>query len=378
MIFRGAAGAGGQGQGGGGCGGKGGGRQQAPAAAVDAMNRNSLTEMSGRIMHMAARVTLNVGDDLKMMQEMFIDGMNSGHAEGGRAHSIVRLLVRAIAARRSGQAGSKGSIGGVEQPKGPAAEGIALFLGGQRNHPVDHRHGRPAAPAHGNEAGGERAIRRPRADDAAASAPACSSCRSMTTARAPLRAREVLKDSDGKPTGKSREAAADGVATPRQQEGAGRGRRRRPRRGRRRPRSSRRRRTRANAEYKHEGDSVNTEVRCTGSKVQIMRGDTAVATYDKGGEYVDAERERRQLQGHHRERPDQLPVQGQRSFGAARRQAHPHEVRQQRALVNDGGVLVERRRSNCRRTPAHDRHPLSAATRLPRLRGQLELAARST
>jgi len=46
------------------------------------MNRNSLLEMSGRVMHMAARFTLNKGNSNPMMQELAMDFMNS---EGRKA-----------------------------------------------------------------------------------------------------------------------------------------------------------------------------------------------------------------------------------------------------------------------------------------------------
>jgi Bacteriophage Mu Gp45 spike protein len=242
------------------------------------MNRNSLLELSGRITHLAARVTLNVGDDLKMMQEMFIDGMNSDMRK-----AVERIQSFGFSSvplpRDESDKQEKGSIGGIEQPKGPAAEGIALFLGGQRNHPViigvdDRRHRpmgmKPGENAQYDDQGQMTLLRRTGLfllsldDDGSGKAPGA----------------RMLKDGDGKPTGKSqpqqRMVSLRHVSKKAQERGrvgshAG------P------PLTVHQQAAmdKANAEYKHEGDSVNTEVRCTGSKVEIYAGSTAVATYDK-------------------------------------------------------------------------------------------------
>ena len=244
------------------------------------MNRNSLNEMSGRIMHMAARVTLNVGDDLKMMQEMFTDGMNSDMRKA--VERIQSFGFTSTPLPRDEDSGSKGgqSSGGVEQPKGPAAEGIALFLGGQRNHPViigmdDRRHRpmglKPGENAQYDDQGQMTLLKRVGLfllscdDDGENTAPGG----------------KALKDSDGKPTGKtekqSRMVSLRHVTKSKEDRGkvgdpSGK-----------KPTPQQQAETeKKRADYKHEGDSVNTEVRCTASKVQIMSGDTAVATYDKG------------------------------------------------------------------------------------------------
>ena len=243
------------------------------------MNRNSLTEMSGRIMHLAARVTLNVGDDLKMMQEMFIDGMN-----GDMRKAVERIQSFGFSSvplpRDEADKQQKGSVNGVEQPKGPAAEGIALFLGGQRNHPViigidDRRHRpmgmKPGENAQYDDQGQMTLLRRAGLfllsldDDGSGSAPGA----------------RMLRDAEGNLTGQSEKQErmvslrhVKKKAQPREGVGTKAG-----------PPltvTQREAQEKATAEYKHEGDEVNTEVRCTGSKVQIMDGETAVATYDKG------------------------------------------------------------------------------------------------
>jgi hypothetical protein len=242
------------------------------------MNRNSLTEMSGRIMHMAARVTLNVGDDLKMMQEMFIDGMNSDMRK-----AVERIQSFGFSSvplpRDEPEKQQPGSIGGIEQPKGPAAEGIALFLGGQRNHPViigidDRRHRpmgmKPGENAQYDDQGQMTLLRRAGLfllsldDDGQGTAPGG----------------KMLRDANGRLTGKSQPQTrmvslrhVKKTAQARPGVGTKGGRR-----------MTERQRVAAdlnNAAYKHEGETVNTEVRCTASKVEIYSGDTVVGTYDK-------------------------------------------------------------------------------------------------
>src|SRR5262245_14541517 len=113
------------------------------------MNRNTLTEISGRAMHQAVRFTLNQADDNPMMQTLHFDGMNS---DGRNGVPVERMQAFGFSSsplprdeQQQSQSGGSGTGGDGEQMKGPAAEGIALFLGGQRNHPViialdDRRH----------------------------------------------------------------------------------------------------------------------------------------------------------------------------------------------------------------------------------------------
>jgi hypothetical protein len=103
--------------------------------------------MSGRVMHQIVRLTMNKANDNPMMQELSFDGMvNEGRKIVERMQSFG---MSAIPMPRDeddkGGGGGGGGGGGLGNIKGPAAEGIALLLGGQRNHPVviavdDRRH----------------------------------------------------------------------------------------------------------------------------------------------------------------------------------------------------------------------------------------------
>jgi hypothetical protein len=107
------------------------------------MNRNSLLETAGRTMHQIVRLTLNKGNDNPMMQEMSFDGMvKEGRKIVERMQNFGMSMVPMP--RDEDQKGDAGG-GGMANIKGKAAEGIAVFLGGQRNHPVvigvdDRRH----------------------------------------------------------------------------------------------------------------------------------------------------------------------------------------------------------------------------------------------
>lgn len=109
------------------------------------MNRNSLSEMSGRIMHLAMRVTLNKTNADPMMQELHLDGMNSDGRDKVEHVQSFGFTTTPLPRDQQQQQQDGGQQMDGEQPKGPAAEGICLFLGGQRNHPVcigidDRRH----------------------------------------------------------------------------------------------------------------------------------------------------------------------------------------------------------------------------------------------
>ena len=243
------------------------------------MNRNSLTEMSGRIMHLAARVTLNVGDDLKMMQEMFIDGMNSDMRK-----AVERIQSFGFSSvplpRDESEKQQTASANGIENPKGAAAEGIALFLGGQRNHPViigvdDRRHRpmgmKPGENAQYDDQGQMTLLRR--------AGLFLLSCDDDGSGKAP--GAKMLRDKEGRLTGKSekqeRMVSLRHVVKKAQERGKVGAQNVRPLSAREQAAADQKK-----ADYKHEGDTVNTEVRCTASKVQIMSGETPVATYDKG------------------------------------------------------------------------------------------------
>ena len=245
------------------------------------MNRNSLMEMSGRVMHMAARFTLNKGNSNPMMQELAMDFMNS---EGRKAVEHIQgfgmtatPLPRDEDEQQGGQqsSGAGDGVGGPgEQMKGPAAEGIALFLGGQRNHPViiavDDRRHRPMGLKAGESA---------QYDDQG----------QMTLLRrgglfmVSLDSEE--KGKDGKTEKKERYVSMRHVEKKKQE---------RPKLaqkpGAQRMLSVEARAAAAKQEeqqqkerenHKHEGETVNTEIRTTKNRIEFRSGDDVVGYYDK-------------------------------------------------------------------------------------------------
>src|SRR5262245_61602807 len=134
------------------------------------MNRNSLLETAGRSFHQIVRLTLNKAiNDNPFMQEMGFQGMAGG--AGGDARQVVERMqsfgfssvplgpsggdqsgggqagggAKSIEGRAAG--GGSGGGGGGQGGQQESAEGIAVFAGGQRNHPiviaVDDRRHRP-------------------------------------------------------------------------------------------------------------------------------------------------------------------------------------------------------------------------------------------
>jgi len=263
------------------------------------MNRNTLLEISGRAMHQAVRMTLNKGNDNPMMQELNFDGMNSdgrkaveriqsfgmssvplprqaekilGALGKGGIGSIVGKIASAAGAATGGGAG--GVAGLFEKMKGPAAEGIALFLGGQRNHPVvigvDDRRFRPMGMKPGESAqyddqGQMTLLRRtglflvslddPGNDPQAAGFDANNGVKKERMVS--LRHVEKKKEERGTigQDGSSSESRLSAQALAEVHK--------------------------KREDHKHEGETVNTEVRATKNKIEIFDGSTVVAVYDK-------------------------------------------------------------------------------------------------
>jgi len=109
------------------------------------MRRNTLLETAGRAMHGFARVTLNKSAYNHLWQMFSIDAMNGGDRRENVEYVENYGFTGTVLPRDEQKAQSKSQEGGVENPKGPAAEGICVYIGGQRNHPVcvamgDRRH----------------------------------------------------------------------------------------------------------------------------------------------------------------------------------------------------------------------------------------------
>lgn len=255
------------------------------------MHRNSLTDMAGRAMHHVVRLTMNKANDNPMMQELSFDGM----VKEGR--KIVERLqsfgMTSMPMPRDDQQGGGGGGGGESNMKGPAAEGIAVFLGGMRNHPViigmDDRRHRPMGLKAGESAQydhqGQMTLIRKNGmfmlsldDEGEGQQPGAV----------------MLRDAEGRATGKSekqeRMVSLRHVTKKKQDREKGGS----PQKNlqtwidagwdyfRASP-DERAEKARApnHEDYKHEGETINTEVRATKSKIEIFDGETVVGVYDK-------------------------------------------------------------------------------------------------
>ncbi|MEY9638723.1 hypothetical protein ABIF66_006977 [Bradyrhizobium japonicum] len=253
------------------------------------MHRNSLTDMAGRAMHHVVRLTMNKANDNPMMQELSFDGM----VKEGR--KIVERLqsfgMTSMPMPRDDQQGGGG--GGESNMKGPAAEGIAVFLGGMRNHPViigmDDRRHRPMGLKAGESAQydhqGQMTLIRKNGmfmlsldDEGGGQQPGAV----------------MLRDAEGRATGKSekqeRMVSLRHVTKKKQDREKGGS----PEKNlqtwidagwdySRASPDERAEKARApnHEDYKHEGEEVNTEVRSTKNKIEIFDKDQVVAVYDR-------------------------------------------------------------------------------------------------
>ena len=165
------------------------------------------------------------------------------------------------------------------QPKGPAAEAVMLYLGGSRSHPVaivDDRRVRPYGMQPGEGAhyapDGSEQMQLFKEDGAyliSLDGPSVKDKDNKKTRFASLR--HVNKTMQTHKIEKSQNGSggsSGGGASAQQLDssgGSGGG-------------------TGQQLKYKHEGDSVNTEVRCTGSRIEFRAGDTVVGYYDKAAD----------------------------------------------------------------------------------------------
>ena len=243
-------------------------------------------EMSGRVMHQAVRMTLDKAIDNPMMQEMDFGGMfgdarklvervqafgfssvplppkgggQGGGQGGGAGKSLLKSHLPEIALRSSSEGGGGADAaggGGGEQ-----AEGIALFLGGQRNHPtviaIDDRRHRPMGLKPGENA---------QYDDA----------QQMTLMR--RNGLYLLSNDNEDGEGKK----ADRMVSLRHVE------KKKQKRGQVGQQGSRPQGQQAQGEdFKHEGDTVNTELRVTKNKIEFRNGENVKAEHNKDSDKWD-------------------------------------------------------------------------------------------
>jgi phage gp45-like len=250
------------------------------------MNRNSLMEMSGRVMHMVQRVTINQGNDNPMMQTLHVDGMNSEFRKAVERFQHFGFSSVPVArdeqqqGQQSQQGGGTGGDG--EANKGPAAEGIVVFPGGQRNHPVlialdDRRHRpmglKPGENAQYDDIGQMTLLRRNglfllSLDDEQQQQGSSGSARDSsgggggTQRMVSLRHIEKQKQKRPGSSGGSGSSGGGGASAG-QLDTSSSG-------------------SSGSAQnYKHEGDTVNTELRVTKKNIEFRTGDTVVAHHDK-------------------------------------------------------------------------------------------------
>jgi hypothetical protein len=258
------------------------------------MNRNSLSEMSGRVMHQIVRLTLNKGNDNPMMQEMSFDGMvKEGRKIVERMQSFGMSSIPMPRDEQEGGGQGGGGGGDVANLKGAAAEGIAVFLGGQRNHPVvlavDDRRHRPMGMKPGesfqyDHQGQGTLIRN--------AATYIMSLDDNGDGKAP--GGKMLRDAEGRATGKSEEkerfVSIRHVVKKKQDREKGGS----PEKNlqtwadagvdlsRLTPDELAEKASAPNHEdYKHEGDEVNTEMRASAKKIEFRTGDNVTGHYDK-------------------------------------------------------------------------------------------------
>ena len=252
------------------------------------MNRNSLMEMSGRVMHGAMRFTLNKGMDQLMMQELHLDGMNSDgrdKVERVQNYGFSSTPLPRDEQQGGGEQGGGGQIGdAVGKILGEAAEGICMFIGGQRNHPVcigvDDRRHRPMGLMPGENAQyddiGQMTLLR-RAFTAILSLDSKDAKTGKTVERF-VSLRHVNKPKQPRPKSsgdKPKSSGDDGgtVDTRVADGGSGGG-----------SGGGAQSKTKQTQDFKHEGESVNTEVRSTAKTIEFRSGDKIVGVYDKGSD----------------------------------------------------------------------------------------------
>jgi hypothetical protein len=247
-------------------------------------------------MHQLVRLTLNKGNDNPMMQEMSFDGMFS---EGRKI--VERMQSFGMSSiplpRDEDKGGGGGGGGGGGNMMGKAAEGIAVFLGGQRNHPVvlavDDRRHRPMGMKPGesfqyDHQGQGTLIRE--------AATFIMSLDDNGDGQAP--GGKMLRDAEGRETGKSekkeRFVSVRHVEKKKQDREKGGT----PEKNLQTWRdagvniealSADERAEKASApnheDYKHEGDSVNNEMRVSKKRIEFRSGDKVVGYYE-GGKWV--------------------------------------------------------------------------------------------
>jgi phage gp45-like len=167
--------------------------------------------------------------------------------------------------QQGGSAGSGQQDDGLNhnQPKGPAAEALMLYLNGSRSHPVamvDDRRVRPYGMSEGEGAhyapdGSEQMVLFKENGTYVVSLDGKSVKDKDNDKTRMVSMRHVTKDMQTHKIEKKQQSGQGGQQSQQQQE-----------------------------KYKHEGKTVNTEVRCTKTRISFFAGETEVGYYDTQSE----------------------------------------------------------------------------------------------
>jgi phage gp45-like len=240
------------------------------------MNRNSLGEMAGRVFHQFVRGTLNKANVDSMLAELHIDGMNSDGRERVEQFQNFGFSASPLPRDEQDQQQQQGSApGGIgEAMKGPAAEMILAFIGGQRNHPVcialdDRRHRplglKPGENAQYDDQGQMTLLRRGGLFLLSLDTQTTGKDGKTTTTERMVSLRHVEKKKQDR--GKVGQAGDSGSSSSGASGSVG-------------AQAAAGGQTQSHQDFKHEGETVNTEVRCTKNRIEFRAGDKVVGYYD--------------------------------------------------------------------------------------------------
>lgn len=237
------------------------------------MQRFNPAEAMMRTYHCFARITINKANPARMMQELAADFFFGGDKGDNRERieQVQNYGFTATPLPRDEQQGGGQQGGKASAIKGEAAEAVVAFMGGQRNHPVvlaldDRRHRprglKPGENAQHDDIGQMTLLRR----NGTFMLSLDSKDKDGKNVERMVSLRHVEKKKQERPKSQSQvnqQRARDGLPrlTVEQFEAQ---------------------QTQEAEDFKHEGESVNTEVRCTKGRIEFRVGDTVVGYYDKG------------------------------------------------------------------------------------------------
>jgi phage gp45-like len=250
-----------------------------------ANERQTLNLLANQVRMSSSRATVREFDDDHLMQECKqADVYHSETPSNFERWQMVGLTATPMkqdqddqqqqSKQGKGQGNSEQGDWNHDQPKGDAAEAVMLYLGGARNHPIamcDDRRVRPYQVPEGGSAfyaasgTGQMCYHN---DDGSM----------LITTNNPKHGKNQqqkeryasLRHVQKKPQDRKKSSAASGgggngggaAATQFDSSGGGSA-------------------SGSSQQYKHEGETINSEVRCTSSRIEFRVGDTVVGYYDK-------------------------------------------------------------------------------------------------